>query len=346
MRQDRMAHWIRHREVEVDKTVMLLEHFLLLHHDNLKNSTTATRKEICDFTGWTFKTVNKAIDALRDKELWEISEDNRVLTFIPLAIDEEAPLEPSEITRLIWENSSLSGTDLEVALAFAHRLDGPEGVAEASIREVCELVGRSINTVRDGINALISSEEWERLPESHKTRIKPNIQMLSVDRSANRGSESREQTGTSLVTGHQKKEELLELPFMLDDWMQMHGRSIRPFMRKRSFKGYAQRLMDETDIGTRKSRRTFTLDNITHIYEELSQLANIEIVDTLMHYQISTGGALDLRFLRPVAERTSKSWRKKPPARFAKEDETSGAYVTALWVWRIIEARQTPPPRG
>lgn len=345
MRHDKLAQWMLNRGIEVDKTAMLLEHFLMIHHDPSTNSTVATRKEIGDFTGWAFKTVNKAIDGIKESGLWSVEDESRKLVFTPLTSDDAELLSAGEIAKLVWENSSLSGTELEIALAFVHRWDDNMGFSEASLRDISALTGRSTNTVRDGISAILETGEWVRLDEGYKTRLQPDLDVLSENRSSERGVEAREKTGGTLIPASEGKNPKLELPFMLENWEEMHGRSVRPFTRKRSFATYAQRLIDNTDPSTRKSKRNFNESHITHIYEILSDCANIEIVDTLLTYQCETGGALDLRFLKPVAQRLSKSWRKKPPVRFKQESETSGAYLTALSVWRIIEARQTLPPR-
>lgn len=340
---------MRNRTDTVEKTAKLLEHFLLVHHDPMANKTIATRKEICDFTGWTFKTASKALDLLRETGLWEIKEFDRHIEFAPLFPDESiAPesLKAHELSELVWANSSLSGTALMIALALSRVWDRDTGLAEVSLTELSRFTGRTTNTVSDNIKVIEDSGEWEKVSIGHSNCFRPNLDLLSVDHSDVRHStrEGKVNNPGNLIPGN-KKESFSHLPFMLDDLDKMHGRAIRPFTRRRSFEGYAKRLMDDTDLSTRKSKRSFTLPNLTRLYEELAEHANIEIVDTLMHYQCATGGALDLRFLRPVAQRLSKSWKTKPPARFSKESETSGAYVTAMAVWKIISARQTLPPK-
>ncbi len=344
----KLIDWILQRPEPIEKTAMLLEHFLLLNYQKSTHSVITTKKGISDYTGWSFKTVAKAMESLRETGTWSIYEESRTITFSPNLVSEEmdSPTE-IELSNLIWSNSALSDNSLLTALAFVRFWNREEKTVEASMRDIATITGRSLNSIRNNVERMVDSGEWNRVPEGMKTKLAANLDVLSTDRSGDRNkSDDSKKSNNSANFAVSNKSSSQELPFMLGDFGTMHGGNIRPFTRKRSLEAYAQRLYDETDIDTRKNKRAFTHEHLVHIYKTLEKSANIEIIDTLLHYQCQTGGALDLRFLTPVAARLKKSWRKNPPSRFSKERTDSGAYLTALNVWTIIEARQTPRPNA
>lgn len=343
----KIIEWIVRRPESIDKTAMLLEHFLLLHYQKSTHSVITTKKDISDYTGWSFKTVVKAMDLLRETGTWDIYEESRTITFSPNLVNEkmESPSE-IELSNLIWNNSALSDNSLLTSLAFVRFWNREQQTVEASMREIATITGRSLNSIRNNVDSMVDSGEWNRIPEGMKTKLSANLDVLSTDRSGDRNKADDSKTYNSLNLAASNKTSAQGLPFMLGDFGAMHGANIRPFTRKRSLEAYAQRLYDETDIDTRKNKKAFTHSYLVQIYKTLEKTASIEIVDTLLHYQCQTGGALDLRFLTPVAARLKKSWRKNPPSRFSKERTDSGAYLTALNVWKIIEARQTPRPNA
>lgn len=67
-----------------NRMTMLLEFYLILHFDGDTGSTTTSRKAISDYTGWVFKSVTKAINALKEEGNWTVVENgSRTIVFIP-----------------------------------------------------------------------------------------------------------------------------------------------------------------------------------------------------------------------------------------------------------------------
>lgn len=82
--QSSLMRWYKKRGIPADRISMLLEFFLILHFDASLGSTVTSRKEIADYSGWTFKSVAKAIKQLESEGFWEIHEGNeRRVVFIP-----------------------------------------------------------------------------------------------------------------------------------------------------------------------------------------------------------------------------------------------------------------------
>lgn len=342
--------WLLEKTEPQDKTGLLLEHYLLLHFKPESGIVEATRKQISSFLGCTFKTTNKALDILQEEGRWDIKEnDFRIISFAPIFKKEGTPENNSSavsLSEMVRHRSSLSGNSLLVSLIYSESWNPDLGYAEESIRNVAKRVGLSSNTVRRAIGEMEESKEWERIESEGKIRLKPNMAILSLNNSAKRMDPKGSNASVNLLKKSENTDSSIQpnLPFMLDNLDEMHGRNIQSFTRRRSNQAYAKRLIENTDLSTRKSKKTFNIDNLVRLYADLREYANIEIVDTLMTYQCTTGGALDLRFLRPVAARVEKTLHKKAPVKFSKEKETSGAYITALAVWKIIEARKTPAP--
>lgn len=347
MRHDALIEWIKNRPTSVDKTTMLLEHYLVLHYEPSTSTIETTRKAICDFTGWSYKTVNKALDTLNDLGFWRIESHNesRALTFYPLVNHSEDPTaEREKLTSLIWSNSSLSGTELEVALACAQIYDGEK--SEASIRDISEMIGRSVNTVRESVNLLIESGEWIRGMSHYKTILRPDFSILSENRSGERSLNLRVKTGATLAYVNNSSTIVENRPYYIIDLDMMHQGNIAPFVPKRNYGAYAQRLIDSADFEMRNDQYRFTLSRIRHLYESLEQFANIETLDTLLTYQVITNRALNLKFLKHVLIRLNKNGLTKKPPLYNHENDDSGGYQTTIAVWKIMKARRTPAPRA
>ena len=344
MRHEKLVEWLLERVQPVDKTTMLLEHYLLLRHMQCQGEIVATRKEIADFTGWSYKTVNKAIDALNETGYWKVDDEEhtRIITFVALFNDQEdePKISKSELTELIWDNSSLSGTSLEVALACAHLYK--EGKVEASLREISALVGRSVNTVRECIEEMVRSGEWEKEMSDYRTILTPDLAVLTECRSQERSQASRSKTGGVLVPSTRDVSSNEDLPYFILDLGSMHKENIAPFKPRRSYKSYADRLIEKSHEFDRPDARFFTQSRITELYEKLTAISNIETVDTLLTYQLLMERGIALKFLRHVLSRINKRGLTAPPVKYNHEDESSPGYQTALAVWSIIKARKSP----
>lgn len=345
MHHSSLFDWMLSRPQSVDKTTMLLEHYLVLHYTSSGEPIKATRKEICDYTGWTYKTVNKAIATLDEMGLWSVTEleHARELSFTPIFAGYYPKMSREKLTSLIWENSSLSGTTLMISLAYAHLFDGSS--SEASLREVSKITGRSTNTVRDAIQEMVDSGEWRREMSGYKTILKPNIGLLSESNSSHRTIELREKTGATLPPAQrainlEKTPKNLELPYYSLDLQSMNKHNIAPFIHQRTYKAFSQRLISITDFDERSDIYKFTVPRLTEMYEKLCEHATVETVDTLLTYQVLTGRAIDLRFLKHVLNRINRAGLREAPVLFSHDKEDSGAYQTALAVWSIMKARR------
>lgn len=341
-----LFEWMISRPQRVDKTTMLLEHYLVLHYTSSGESIKATRKEICDYTGWSYKTANKAIATLDELGLWSVTEleHTRELSFTPIFAGYYPKMTREKLTNLIWENSSLSGTSLMISLAYAHIFDGSS--AEASLREISKITGRSTNTVRDSIQEMIDSGEWKREMSGYKTILKPNIGLLSESNSSERRIELREKTGATLPPARrainlEKSPKVFDLPYYILDLKSMNKHNIAPFVHQRTYKAYAQRLISITPFEERSDTYKFTVPRLTEMYEKLTEFSTIESVDTLLTYQVLTGRAIDLRFLKHVLNRINRNGLREAPVLFSHDKDDSGAYQTALAVWSIMKARRS-----
>ena len=82
--QTALMRWYKKRGKPEDRISMLLEFILILHFDPESGSTATSRKEISDYSGWTFKSVAKAIRQLESEKNWTIIEGNeRRVVFVP-----------------------------------------------------------------------------------------------------------------------------------------------------------------------------------------------------------------------------------------------------------------------
>jgi CRP-like cAMP-binding protein len=82
--QNALLRWYKKRGVPADRISMLLEFILIVHFDPTRGSTLTSRKEIADYSGWTFKSVAKAIRQLEAEGYWTVNEGNeRKVEFIP-----------------------------------------------------------------------------------------------------------------------------------------------------------------------------------------------------------------------------------------------------------------------
>lgn len=346
MHHSSLFDWMLSRPQRVDKTTMLLEHYLVLHYTSSGEPIKATRKEICDYTGWTYKTVNKAIATLDEMGLWSVTEleHARELSFTPIFAGYYPKMSSEKLTSLIWQNSSLSGTTLMIALAYAHLFDGLS--SEASLREVSKITGRSTNTVRDCIQEMVDSGEWRREMSGYKTILKPNIGLLSESHSSNRTVELREKTGATLPPARrainlEKNPKNFNLPYYSLDLKSMNKDNIAPFIPLRTYKAYAQRLISITPFEERSDIYKFTVPRLTDMYEKLVNIASPETVDTLLTYQVLTGRAIDMKFLKHVLNRVNRNGLRSAPVLFSHDKDDSGAYQTALAVWSILKARRS-----
>lgn len=82
--QNSLMRWYKKRGTPVDRISMLLEFILILNFDANQGRTVTSRKEIADYSGWTFKSVAKAIRQLETEGYWTVVEGNeRKVEFIP-----------------------------------------------------------------------------------------------------------------------------------------------------------------------------------------------------------------------------------------------------------------------
>lgn len=79
-----MLRWYKKRGTPADRISMLLEFILIVHFDASTGKTSTSRKEIADYSGWTFKSVAKAIRQLELEGYWTVVEGNeRKVEFVP-----------------------------------------------------------------------------------------------------------------------------------------------------------------------------------------------------------------------------------------------------------------------
>lgn len=341
---DELRLWMRQRTERGDKTTMLLEHFLVLNFDEFHGHTVTTRNNLRDFTGWSPKTLGKAMETMVPLNIWAIEDDGHHLRFTPLMKHE--PSEPRQdysrdvVQRLIWGGSSLSGLNLLAALSISQQLND-DGEVSVPLRELASSLGIAVNTARKAVEEMVESGEWEKLMDPHTTRLRLVLSALTQEKPNPRTS-LRVKTGPRLPAKPKSPSRAEELPFMLDDWSKMNSKTIRPFRSKRTVKGYAQRLLDFAKAQTPQGGKEpfpLTMENVTRVYAALAPLSSMEIVDTLLTYQVFTGKSLDLRFLKPVVNRLERS-NGAMPVRFKGEQASSGAWLTAVTVYRVIAARR------
>lgn len=415
MNQNTLNTWMLTRGQQPDTAGLLVEHFLSLkfssHHE-----LTCTRQELMDFTGYSRKTLSKALRSLTiDTPLWSVEDSNLTLTWTPLVPESnlsttemEKPVY-SSLYQVIWENTTQTKIRQHLSLALASKYYPEVGYVHIRYAELERETGWSVNTIKKTLKELIDSGEWSLDPH-HEGNVLPSPDLLAflnvteekevetireesatfeegdfLDPIPETGETDRDEAPLDLYPPMCPEEEesappdddhenllsasspnavvattlakndaaerskrvvtqkgMMSLPFMLYEVSSMHRMNIRPFMKRKSSVAYATNLYETTDLSTRKAKSTFTIANLTRLYDSLSTVANMEVVDTLMTYQCETAGALHLKFMTLVAQRVERS-HGKPPKPFKNEEYTSATYQTALMVWKIIQARRTNP---
>jgi len=329
-------NWMRDTEQSVEgrldtamRNVMLLEHLLLMSHKDGDDEIVLKKVDLKNNPGWTRKTLSKALSDMSYR--WRIEENRVKVVFTPIrseeAIEEAIPivLPARSLTWSILESESLGPYALSISLVLAARyeLQGRSGL-KLSIASLAEQLKWSKTTIRKYFKELVDGGYWVLKSGLYY----PGRFSMDETLEYNEGDELSD---------------ALEKPLMIeeDEGVMMNGWNIRPFVQQNTYLEYARYLYDHTDLDTRVDRVSFTVPNLEELYIFLRKShADIETVDTILHYQIFKQRGLSRNFLKHVARRLVGG---EKPKLFKREQTNSGVYSTALDVWKIMQARRMTP---
>lgn len=329
-----MGSWARESLLTMDKSARLVHLVLALHYDENVGTTTVSRALLIDQTGISYKTLNKSIGKLVGDGYWEMShEDTRTIIFTPVLRDEFPETAVTPLSDLVMSNSSLSGTRLLCALYIAKK--EVNGVCNFSFPEVATALGLSVSTVQRSVLTMTESGEWLRDDSLGPHYLRADRDLLEIDRSDSRHPDSDSAPETD---GNG------DLPLYLTDHAAMNRENIRPFQAERNARTYAQQAYVALTPQRRAARKKFSVGVLESLYKALMEHASPEVADTTIRYQLEKNKALSLKFLRPVAKRVSRAVSLgEPPSLFENESETSGAYLTSVDIYYILQARHLAP---